>query len=223
MRTAAIYCRVSTDKQEKNGVSLDAQLVKCSTYAKAEGLDVVKVGVEAESAKDTDRPELQAILKMVAQKKVTHIITIKLDRLTRDVHDGAGIAKTLAKKGCSLHLVSEGGYIDFTDPASEAMYNMRLSMGQFERRRISLNTKLAMDHLKSENRKASRFAPYGYQFEGSDVVANPEEQSTISRIKAMAKSGLSQRKLIDALASVGVVNREGNPFTRPALAKILAA
>jgi site-specific DNA recombinase len=223
MNTAAIYTRVSTDEQKQHGVSLDAQVAKCAQYAKSSGLEVVYTGVEGESAKDTDRPELQTILKMVAQKKISHVILVKLDRLSRDVEDGCRIGKMLAKKGATLHLVAEGGRVDLSDPSQEMMFHMRISLGRFERRRIAMNTKMAMAHKRDKNERISGQAPYGYKFENNMVVEDETEQSVIQRVHTLHNSGMSIRKIIARLASEGVYNRSGNEFTVRAIHNIILA
>lgn len=222
MKKAAIYCRVSTKKQEKHGISLNAQLAKCYQYAKMENLEVVKVAIESESAKNTDRDELQAIIELIAKKKIQHLVTVKLDRLSRDVQDGAGMAKMLGKKGVTLHLTAEGGAIDFNDASQEAMYNMRLTIGQFERKRISLNTRMALSHKREQGERLGGHSPYGFAYENGLKVVNATEQANIERIRELQSTGLSERKLIAALASEGILSRNNTPFTRSSIRSILS-
>lgn len=221
MNAAAIYSRVSTDEQKKHGISLEAQVSRCQQYAAALSLTVVHTGIEAESAKDTDRPELQLILSMVAKKKIKHLLIIKLDRLSRDTTDALLIAKTLSKKGVKLHLIAEGGLVDFSDPSQEMLFTMRAAMGQFERRRISMNTKFALDRKREKAERISGQAPFGFKFSGNMVIENPAEQTIIGKIHSLSEAGLSIRKIIARLASESVLNRSGNPFTVRAVHSIL--
>jgi site-specific DNA recombinase len=185
------------------------------------GYDVIYIGIEAESAKDTNRPELQKIMELVSKKQISQICVVKLDRLSRETDDAIRLGKMFAKKGVTLHLVTEGGPVDLSDPSQELLFTMRAGMGKFERRRISINTKFGMARKRDLGQKISGSAPYGYQFDNGMVVVNPDEQYIISRIHELHNTGLSIRKIISRLASEGVLNRNGNPFTVRAIHNII--
>lgn len=220
---AAIYTRVSTEEQRKHGISLDAQVARCEQYADSLNLLVVHTGVEGLSAKDTDRPELQTVLNMVAKKRIQHLLIVKLDRLSRETEDALRIAKALCKKGVKIHLVTEGGEVDFSDPTQEMMFTMRAAMGTFERKRIALNTKFALARKRDKAERISGEAPYGYEFNGDKVVENPSEQSVIIRVKALQAEGYSQRGIIKQLTLEGITNRKGNEFGLRSIQLILKA
>lgn len=220
---AAIYSRVSTEEQKKNGISLDAQVARCEQYAEVMNLLVVHTGIEGQSAKDTDRPELQRILSLVSRKKIQHLIVIKLDRLSRETEDSIRIAKALCKKGVKIHLVTEGGEVDFSDPGQEMMFTMRAGFATYERKRIALNTKFALARKRDLKERISRHCPYGFMFQGDRVVENPEEQAVIVKMRLLREQGYSQRGIIRQLEIEGIFNRNGNVFTLPAIQKILKA
>lgn len=222
MNTAAIYCRVSTQEQKRNGISLEAQVARCQQYAESMGFNVVHVGIEAQSAKDTDRQELQSILGMVAKKQIQHFIAIKLDRLTRETIDALQIGKTLQKKGCMLHFTNEYGQVDLNDPMQEFIYTQGASIAKLERRRIAMNTKFALDRKRQKNERISGQAPFGFMFHEGQVVENPAEQAIISRVHQLHSEGYSERKLIAQLTREGIANRNGNPLTRGVVRSILA-
>lgn len=220
---AAIYSRVSTDEQRKHGISLEAQVSRCMQYAASMNLTVAHVGVEAESAKDTDRPELQAILSLVAKKKVQHVLVVKLDRLSRETEDAIRLGKMLSKKGVTLHLVTEGGPVDLTDASQEMLFVMRAAMGTFERKRISMNTKFALARKREKGERLGGHAPYGYSYVDGKIAVNDAEQSIIGYIHTLKAEGLSIRKTIARLASEGILSRSGKPFVFRAVHTILHA
>jgi len=88
MKSSVAYIRVSTDKQGKSGLGLEAQKAMIDRFAAAEGFDIVQVFVEVETAKGADalerRPQLAAALKAAKALKAPVIIG-KLDRLSRNV------------------------------------------------------------------------------------------------------------------------------------------
>lgn len=187
------------------------------------GYEVIHTAIEAQTAKDADRPQLQAILAMASKKQIQAIIVVKLDRLSRDVEDSARIGKMLAKKGVSLHLVSEGGLVDLSDPSQEMLFHMRSSMALFERKRISLNTKFALARKKEMGKKVGKDAPFGYMFLDDNVVVNAEEQNVITKVKSLHNSGVSLRKIIGKLDAAGHKNRNGNSFHLASIQRMVAA
>jgi len=223
METAAIYARVSTDEQKKHGISLDAQIARCEMYAKDMGFEVIDRRSEGLSGKDTNRPEFQQILTLVAKKKVQHVLVVKWDRVSRDDDNYVGILRKLfVKNDVKLHLTTEGGFIDLTDDAAVFMLKMRANLAWFERRRISSNTKFGMARKRDKGERISRQAPYGYRFEDGKVVVCPEEQVVITKIRQLMAEGYSERKVIAALADEGLFNREGHPFTRGTIRTVMA-
>lgn len=96
MSTKAIICyvRVSTAKQGRSGLGLEAQQEVLNRFAEAEGFEITKVFIEIETGKGSDaldrRPQLAAALAE-ARKKRCPVAVAKLDRLSRDVHFISGL------------------------------------------------------------------------------------------------------------------------------------
>jgi DNA invertase Pin-like site-specific DNA recombinase len=92
------YYRVSTQKQGRSGLGLDAQRVAVERFAEAEGLLISSEYIEIETGKGADamerRPELAKALK-AARKDKCAVVVAKLDRLSRDV---AFIAALMTKR-----------------------------------------------------------------------------------------------------------------------------
>ena len=91
---AVAYISVSTQKQARSGLGLEAQTDTIKTFAKAEGYRIVANFTEHESGKGADaldrRPKLAAAIK-AAKKAGGPVIVSKLDRLSRDVHFISGL------------------------------------------------------------------------------------------------------------------------------------
>jgi len=78
------YYRVSTDKQGRSGLGLDAQTHSVEQFVTARGGVILRAFREIESGKRNDRPELQQAMALCHQKKAVLIIA-KLDWLSRNV------------------------------------------------------------------------------------------------------------------------------------------
>ncbi len=87
------YSRVSTDRQGKSGLGLEAQAAAIEAHVETAGGAVVASFVEVESGKVDERPELEKALALCKRKKATLLIA-KLDRLSRDAHFLLGLQKS---------------------------------------------------------------------------------------------------------------------------------
>src|SRR5215469_17308811 len=92
LRDAIGYIRVSTAKQGRCGLGLEAQQAALIKFAEAEGFRFLQTFTETESGADDTRPELNAAIQR-ARKVKAPIIVAKLDRLSRDVHYISGLMK----------------------------------------------------------------------------------------------------------------------------------
>src|SRR3954451_24279200 len=85
---AVAYFRVSTAKQGKSGLGLDAQRGAVERFAAEHGFELVAEHVEVKTGKGSDaldrRPQLAATLKRAKAEKCP-VVVAKLDRLSRDV------------------------------------------------------------------------------------------------------------------------------------------
>ena len=79
------YYRVSSDRQGRSGLGLEAQRAIVEGYAVKTGNTVVASYTEVESGRRSDRPQLAlALMRLKAQAGRARLIVAKLDRLSRD-------------------------------------------------------------------------------------------------------------------------------------------
>src|ERR1700726_2133372 len=94
MTSAVAYCRVSTARQGKSGLGIEAQKAAVQRFAEAEGIEISAEHIEVETGKGADaldrRPELAAALSQ-ARKVKCPVIVAKLDRLSSAVHFISGL------------------------------------------------------------------------------------------------------------------------------------
>jgi DNA invertase Pin-like site-specific DNA recombinase len=140
MRPAIGYIRVSTAKQGKSGLGLEAQQEALQRFAEAEGYRFAQTFTEVESGKhgEDHRPALAEALDR-ARKERAPIIVAKLDRLSRDVHYISGLMKHRVP-----FIVTELGAD--TDPFLLHLY---AALAEKERKLISERTKAAMKAAKA--------------------------------------------------------------------------
>src|SRR6187200_892855 len=94
MRTLVAYYRVSTARQGRSGLGLEAQREAVSRFAAAERFEIAREFVEVETGKGADaldrRPQLASALTEARRRKCA-VVVAKLDRLSRDVHFISGL------------------------------------------------------------------------------------------------------------------------------------
>src|SRR3982751_2868685 len=86
------YLRVSTDRQGRSGLGLDAQRKAVEDFLYGGPWDLIAEFVEVESGKRDDRPKLAEALALCRLRNATLVIA-KLDRLSRDAHFLLGLEK----------------------------------------------------------------------------------------------------------------------------------
>lgn len=185
------YCRVSTDEQARSGLGLAAQRERISREAERRGWPVQWATDEGYSAKDLHRPAIQTTLAALADTGGV-LMVAKLDRLSRSLHDFAGLMERARREGWSVVALDLG--VDTTTPSGEMMASVMAAFAQYERRLIGQRTADALAELK---RRGVR-------------VGRPVElaDETRRRVVSLRASGLTLQVVADRL------NREHVPTAR---------
>lgn len=136
IKQAVAYYRVSTDRQGKSGLGLEAQLSAVQNFAAAHDTSLVKEFTEIESGKKNNRPVLQEALAYCRKHKAQLIIA-KLDRLGRNV----AFISALMDSGVSFVAVDN-------PHANELILHIMAAFAQYERKAISTRTKEALQAAK---------------------------------------------------------------------------
>ncbi len=149
---AALYLRVSTDKQE-----LENQLEPLTTFAKGRGLDVVQVYKDTASGKRADRAAFNKMLKDAHQKKFDVILVWALDRLSREgMSRTVQLIEMLERMGIAVISYTEP-YLDTTNElARNILLAVVSTLAKAERERISERTKAGLARVKRSGKKLGR-------------------------------------------------------------------
>lgn len=141
------YYRVSTDKQGRSGLGLEAQVATVGAYVASVHGSIVAVFQEIESGKVNSRPELALALAACRARRAVLIIA-KLDRLARDTEFLLSVVRG-AEAGvvfCDLPQLPPG-------PAGAFILTMFAAVAELERGLISQRTKAALAAAKARGVK----------------------------------------------------------------------
>lgn len=178
MRAVAYY-RVSTDKQGRSGLGLEAQREAVRAFLDGNGWPPLAEFTEVESGKKDDRPELAKALEACRLYKATLVIA-KLDRLSRDAHFLLGLEKSgVDFVACDM------------PHANRLTVRIMAVVADEERQMISARTKAALAAAKARGTTLGGFK--GYTPSEEDRTKALE----IRQIKAKAKGNLLAPKIED--------------------------
>ncbi len=140
MKPVVAYYRVSTERQSRSGLGLDAQRERCAQFAAGNGMDLAVAFTEIETGKGSDALDRRTQLLAAARRHRCPVLVAKLDRLSRDVHFIAGLMVQRV-----LFLVAElGADVDLF------MLHIYAALAEKERRMISEQTRAALAIRKGQ-------------------------------------------------------------------------
>lgn len=212
------YYRVSTMKQGKSGLGLDAQKKMVTDFVAINGGEIVAEYTEVESGKHDTRPELMNAMKH-ASLVGGRLLVGKLDRLSRDLH----FITSLQKSRVDFVVSDLPGCDSFT-------INIYGSLAQREREMIATRTKqglaaakargvkLGTNNLKPELVKEASAKGVQVRQQNADDFAAKVKPT----IEALAARGMSLRGVAAELDKLGVKTARGGVWTPTAVKNALA-
>jgi DNA invertase Pin-like site-specific DNA recombinase len=215
MKRFIAYYRVSTDKQGKSGLGLEAQQQAVLQYLNGGSWELVAEFTEVESGKRDDRPQLAAALAACRKHKATLVIA-KLDRLARNV---AFIAN-LMEAGTDFVAVD-------MPEANKLVLHIMAAMAQHEREAISTRTKAALAAAKLRGKQLGGFrgGPSVDQAKGTQANAERAKewaQGDIGReVADMKARGWSMWEIAHHLNDLGVKTRRGGEWQATTVKRVL--
>lgn len=185
-----VYMRVSTARQGRSGLGLEAQQATIADFVRQRGAEVVQAFTEVESGKRADRPELARALHLAKVTGATLLIA-KLDRLSRN----AAFLLTLRDSGVRFIAA------DMPD-ANELTVGIMALVAQQEREAISRRTKEALQAAKARGKKLGN--PNGA---ASLKRAHKGNADAVAVVRRQAQHHAEQlRPVMDVLIDEGITS-----------------
>ena len=197
-----------------------SQRRKIEAYAVLHELELVDVIEDAGfSAKSLDRPGMTRLLNLIRGRKVGVVVIAKLDRITRSVRDLGDLVELFQRSGVEFASVAD--HIDTSTASGRLVLNVMGSVSQWEREAIGERTAEALAVMRSNGRRISRHAPYGYRLNGQGWVEDEHEQQAIRLMRQLRAKGTSLRRIAEELQAKGFTNRTGKRLSPQLIANVL--
>jgi DNA invertase Pin-like site-specific DNA recombinase len=201
------YYRVSTARQGRSGLGLNAQKEAVANYLNGGRWSLAGEFVEVESGADNGRPQLAEAIK-AAKRARASLIVAKLDRLARDVR----FLLEVVDSGVRLRFV-DLPEVEIEGAAGRLMLTVMGAVAEFERRRLSERTKAALAAKRARGERLGREE----NFE-AHLAKRRQRIATFDRrvrrtFEALRGAGTTQRGIVDELNKAGVRTLEGGEWS----------
>jgi DNA invertase Pin-like site-specific DNA recombinase len=208
---AVLYTRVSTEKQERSGLGLEAQLTTCRDYAKRKGYQVIgEYSDPAISGRDNidKRPGLQKVLAAASKRRDVVVIVYSLSRLSRrqsltwKLLDGDGEYR--------LQVESATEPFDTSTPMGKAMLGMLAVWAQLEADMCSERTS---DALAAKKARGARV--------GAKPLAELHPEVALRARELYSTGRYTYRTLADELNALGLPTALGGKWHATSVRRVL--
>ena len=209
---AALYARVSTQRQVLEGFSLDAQKENLYNFAITQGWNVydsyVDEGVSGKNIQD--RKEVKRLIEDIKNKKIDIVVLYKFDRLTRDSRDTEDFMELIQTYGILVYALS-GGIVDVSSPSGR--FNTRIlgAAAQFERETmIDRIVDGLIKKVKNGYSLCGARPSYGYNRPKHQEIQsiNEEEAKVVRRVFNLYKDGKTLTEICNILNGENIRPKE---------------
>ena len=222
-RLVALYARVSTEEQAKEGQSLATQISRLSHYALSRGFDNTRVFVDdGYSAKSMNRPALKELLSLIREGRVAAVCTMAVDRLSRNLLDMLKFVELCEQHDTSF--ICTALNFDTSSPIGRMTLQMLAAFAEFERAMIASRVRSNMHEIVREKRRFLSSPPFGYAFDSEGVLRIVEPEARWVRAAVdMYLGGRGYREIARWLNRSGAPRtRRGNPWSPSSVKAMLA-
>ncbi len=216
-----LYARKSTEDDDRQVMSIEAQLFELRDIARKENLEILEEFQESKSAKTPGREIFGEMMRRVEQNDGVGILAWHPDRLARNSIDGGRIIYSVdTRKVVSLRFPTF-----WFEPTPQGLFMLQVAFGQskYYSDNLSDNIKRGVRQKLRRGEWLNR-APFGYQ--NNTRIRNIEPHPTNARIVRLAyeeyaKGSHTLVSLAQFLADLNVVTSHGTPLAKISIKRLL--
>ncbi len=217
-----LYTRKSTEDEERQIMSIEAQLVELEEFAKRENIEIVEKFIESKSAKKPGREVFnQMMAKVYTSKEPIGILAWHPDRLARNSVDGGQIIYCIdTKKIASLRFPTF-----WFEPTPQGLFMLQVAFGQskYYSDNLSENVKRGIRQKLRRGEWCSH-APFGYTNNPKTRNIEPDETKTRIIKKAFGEFAVGNHTLTsisECLSFWGLTSRTGKLLCKAVIVRML--
>ena len=217
----ALYARVSTLEQAREGYSLDAQIDKMTSYSNGMGYEIYDKYIDdGFTGKNLFRPALESMIKDIKNHKFETVIIYKLDRLSRRVKDVIELVEMFEKYNVTLFSLNEN--IDLSSPFGRATLKMSATFSELERETIIERMKMGKEQrARSGYAMRNHILPIGFDYDEKTKTFTPNyEAEQVKKIFELFLNGWNMASISDYMHN-NYQNRYGSYNDRTAVARVI--
>jgi len=206
----ALYTRVSTQEQAREGYSIEEQASRLRSYCDAMGWPDHQLYTDPGfSGGSMDRPALQQLIRDVESGQITRVVVYKLDRLSRSQLDTLYlIERVFLAHGSDFVSLSES--FDTGTPFGRAMIGILAVFAQLEREQIKERMTMGREARAKEGKfHGGAHIPIGYDYVDGELVVNPPEAMQVREVYRQYLSGTPIRQIQADLIRRGLTHHCG--------------
>ena len=216
-----IYCRKSTEEEERQILSIEAQLTELREFAKQNNLFVAREFYESKTAKEPGREVFNFMLSEIEKGNASGILAWNPDRLARNSIDGGRI----------IYLVDTGKITSLKfptfwfEPTPQGKFMLSVAFGQAKYYTDNLRENILRGiRQKIRRGELSAKAPLGYFNEPRLRTIEPDRK-TFSKVKEVLRTFVTGEytltKIQSKMFSLGLVGKDGKPLHLSTIQRIL--
>ena len=217
-----LYARKSTDDEERQMLSIEAQLAELREYASNEGLAVTREFVESRTAKTPGRPIFSDMLTRIENDEASGLLAWHPDRLARNWADGGHIVNLL-DTGKLAALRFPTFWFEDT-PQGKFVLSIAFSQSKYYSDALSQNVQRGM-RQKLRRGEFPGKPPVGYLNEPRlrTIIVEPGKAELVRRMfEAYATGGYTFDELHELVVGWGLTSHREKPIARSMLPQLLA-
>ena len=218
----AAYCRVSTDSDAQLE-SLEAQKTHYENYITSRD-DWEFAGLYYDEGitgtKKDKRPELLRLIEDCKSGKVDFVITKSISRFSRNTTDCLELVRKLLALRIPIYFEKEN--INTGSMESELFLAILSSMAESESVSISANSKWSIQKRFENGTYKVSYPPYGYDWDGEQMVINAEQAAVVKEIFAALLSGKGTHAIADDLNQRGIPTKRNGHWTATTIRGMLS-
>jgi len=220
MKKVAIYVRVSTEDQAKEGFSLDSQLEKLRSYCMARGWKIAGEYVDdGYSGRDVRRPAYQKMMNEIDKWDI--LLVMKMDRIHRNSKNFMIMMEHLREEGKEFVSMTES--LDTSTAMGRFVMDIIQRIAQLESEQIG---ERVYDGMRQKAKQGAGLlgspSPFGYEYNNGKLVGVEKELKVVKKIFTDYAKGKSMEEIAEFLNKEGIKTKRGGRWDRKTVSRILS-